>query len=78
MANFEFDPDKSFDENVAAFQAHVTAIDPECAEILFAELDALLGDGDSTPAKVRARRTDFNAAVLVELEALLAKDGDKS
>ncbi|MBR0960880.1 hypothetical protein [Bradyrhizobium japonicum] len=67
---FQFDPEKPLDENVAAFKTHVSALDPECAAILFDNLDVLLGDGD--PTRMRARRGEFNAAVVEALEALPA------
>jgi hypothetical protein len=75
MADFQFDPARSFDENVAAFKAHVAGFDPECAAILFDKLDLLLGDGDAS--RTRARRTDFNAVVIEALEALPPAGGGK-
>lgn len=75
MPGFEFDPKKSFDENITAFQAHVSTLDPECASILFDKLDILVGDGD--PGRARARRGEFNAAVVEALEALAAKSDGK-
>lgn len=71
MADFAFDPDKSFDENVAAFRAHVEVRDPECARILFDNLDTLTGDGD--PSRARQRRAQFNATVAQVLDALAAR-----
>jgi hypothetical protein len=69
---FEFDPQNSFDENAAAFKAHVEQLDPECAAIFFSNLDVLTGDGD--PERARARRTAFNAAVVAALDALPDED----
>jgi hypothetical protein len=69
---FEFDSEKSFDENIAMFRAFVEQIDPECAAIFFEKLDVLVGDGD--PDRARARRGDFNAAVISALEQLPARD----
>lgn len=76
MTVFQFDPEKSFDENVAAFKEYCATIDPECAEILFDELDTLMGDGDANTA--RKRRSDFNAAAINALEANAAKHGKSS
>ncbi|QHP67446.1 hypothetical protein EI171_08395 [Bradyrhizobium sp. LCT2] len=69
---FEFDPVKSFDENVAAFKAHVEQLDPECAAIFFSTLETLTGDGN--PDRARARRTSFNTAVAAALDALPDED----
>jgi hypothetical protein len=65
---FDFDPSKTFEENVAEFQTHLEAVDPECAKILFDNLGTLIGDGD--PVRARANRTAFNATVLLELDDL--------
>jgi hypothetical protein len=73
---FEFDPQKSFDENVAAFKAHVEQLDPECAAILFSNLDTLTGDGN--PDRARPRRTSFNTAVAAALDALPDEDASTS
>ncbi|KYK44769.1 hypothetical protein A1D31_35925 [Bradyrhizobium liaoningense] len=69
---FQFDPQKSFDDNVAAFKAHVEQLDPECADILFRHLNTLVGDSD--PGRARLRRTEFNAAVASALDALPDED----
>lgn len=75
MAELEFNPNKSFDEHMDVLKAHIATLDAECAEILFEKLEVLLGDGD--PAQARARRGNFNAAVVQALEALLAKGDNK-
>ena len=72
MADFQFNPQESFDDNVAAFKTHVATLDPECAAILFDKLDVLAGDGDA--ARARARRGEFNAAVVEALEVLAEKN----
>ena len=66
MRDLEFDLDKTYEENVAAFEEHVSAIDAAMAEILFKQLDKLLSGDDSGN---RANRAAFNRAVLAELEA---------
>jgi hypothetical protein len=66
MPNLEFNPDKTYEDNVAAFKQHMIAFDPVMAEILFKHLDKLLAGGD--PGN-RTNRTTFNRAVLAELEA---------
>jgi hypothetical protein len=67
-ADLEFDLDKTYEENVAAFKEHMFAIDAAMAEILFKHLDKLLSGDD--PGS-RANRTAFNRAVLAELETPL-------
>lgn len=69
----EFDPTKSFDEHIAEYRKHLEALDPECAKIFFDNLATLVGDGN--PARARANRTAFNAAVLRQLKALPPKSG---
>ena len=67
----EFDPAKSFDEHIAEYRKHLEGLDPECAKIFFDNLSTLIGDG--TPARARANRTAFNAAVLRQLNGLSSK-----
>lgn len=67
----EFDPDKSFDENIAEFQRHLEQLDPECAKIFFDTKQKLLGDG----ASIQGSRAAFNRTVLECLKALLPKEG---
>jgi hypothetical protein len=67
ITQLKFDLDKSFEENLEAFERHVIALDPTLADILFRHLDKLLAGDD--PGN-RANRTAFNHAVLAELEAL--------
>jgi hypothetical protein len=73
MPGFEFNPDKSFEENVAAFKAYISSLDPHCAEILFEHLNVLVGDAD--PSKSRVRREQFNSEVAHALDALIADEG---
>ena len=65
----EFDPNKSFDENIAEFQKYLEQLDPECAEIFSDEQPKLFGDGIS----VQGNRTVFNDAVLERLKMLAPK-----
>jgi hypothetical protein len=67
----EFDPNQTYDDNLARFRKHLESVDPECAAILFNNLDTLLGDGD--PNRVRQNRTAFNVKVLRALAALAPK-----
>jgi hypothetical protein len=62
----EFDPNKTFDENIAEFRAHLDGIDPACAKIFFDNLSTLIGDGD--PNRARSYRTGFNEDVLQQLQ----------
>ena len=75
MPDLEFNLDKTYDENVAAFKLHMTTLDPVMAEILFKHLDKLLAGDDSGN---RANRTAFNHAVLAELEAQAPAGGGPS
>jgi hypothetical protein len=68
---FEFDPSKTFDENIADFRKHLEAINPESAKIFFDCLPTLLGDGN--PARAPANRIAFNEAVMERLNILPAK-----
>ena len=67
---FEFDPNKTLDEHLAAFRTHLEAIDPECAKLFFDNQEKLLGDGN--PSRARTNRAAFNLAVLARLKALPA------
>jgi hypothetical protein len=64
----EFDIDKTFEENMEQFRAHLEGLDPECAKILFDNLETLLRG-----ANPRAARAAFNQAVLAQLVTLLPK-----
>ena len=75
MPDLEFDLAKTYEENVACFQQHMTALDPCMAEILFKHLDKLLAGDD--PGN-RANRTAFNRAVLADLEAPAPAGGGSS
>jgi hypothetical protein len=75
MPDLEFDLDKTYDENVAAFKQHMTALDPVMAVILFEHLDKLLAGDD--PGN-RANRTAFNRAVLAELDVPAPAQGAPS
>ena len=66
---FIFDSNKTFDENLTDFLTHLDGVDPECAKILRANLNVLLGDG----SQARANRAAFNEAVLKELDALVTQ-----
>lgn len=65
----EFDPNKSFDENIAEFHEYLKQLDPECAEIFLDAKEKLLGDGVSA----QGNRAVFNNAVLERLKALAPK-----
>ena len=43
-----FDPDKTFDENLAEFYRYLEQLDPECAKIFLEAKQKLLGDGASS------------------------------
>lgn len=60
----EFDSTKSLEENLEIFRAACEELDPDCAKILFDNLDKLQGSAD------RAARSAFNATVKAALEAL--------
>jgi hypothetical protein len=70
MPELEFDLDKSFEENLEEFKRHVTTLDPVLAAILLKHLDKLHPADESNE---RASRTEFNRAVLADLEALSAQ-----
>lgn len=65
-----FDPDKTFDENLAEFYRYLEQLDPECAKIFLEAKQKLLGDGASS----QGNRTLFNMAVLERLKALAPKN----
>lgn len=65
----EFDPDKSFDENIAEFEQYLERLDPEFARIFLDTKEKLLGDGMA----VQGSRTAFNNAVIEKLKALVPK-----
>ena len=58
----EFDPAASFDDNLARFKAECERLDPECAKILFGNLETLMREGDTRQAV-----QEFNQAVLSAL-----------
>ena len=60
-----FDVQKSFDENLAIFKAACEELDPECAKILFDNIDILITHGADRDA-----RSQFNAKVNAALDAL--------
>ncbi len=62
----KFDATKSFEDNLRLFREEVERLDAECALILFANLDELLGEGANT--RDRAAIEKFNSRVL---EAIL-------
>jgi hypothetical protein len=68
----KFDSEKSFEFNFVEFRAHLEALDPECAKILFDNLETLLGDGE--PSRARARSAAFNAKVAGSLASFLQKN----
>lgn len=57
-----FDPAASFDDNLARFRAECEILDPECAKILFDNLEIIMRDGDTRQAV-----QEFNQAVLAAL-----------
>lgn len=59
---FDFSLDEDWPENLARLKAHLEAIDPECAKILFDNLDVLQSDD------ANARR-DFNQKVFQAVTA---------
>jgi hypothetical protein len=63
-----FDPTASFEDNLALFKAEVERLDPECAHILFDNLDWLTGQNDA--GRGRQSIQEFNRAVLAALNAL--------
>lgn len=60
-----FDAEKSLDENLAFFRAECEKLDPDCAKILFDNIDILRQHGAD-----RGARGTFNARVKKALEAL--------
>ncbi|MBI1340994.1 hypothetical protein GC169_12405 [bacterium] len=57
-----FKSDSSFEENLKRFRAEAERLDPECAKILFDNLEALMREGDT-----RLAVQEFNQAVLAAL-----------
>lgn len=72
----KFDISKSFEDNIASFEAEVRAIDPECAAILFENLHILEAAGEAGAS--RAVIAKFNAAVLAALAELPPDDGKRA
>jgi len=60
-----FDATKSLDDNLAAFRAECEKLDPDCAKILFDNIDMLKRHGAD-----RKMLGAFNAKVKEALEAL--------
>lgn len=60
-----FDAKKSFEANLAAFQAACEALDSDCAKILFDNIKILIEHGADRDA-----RTEFNGNVKAALENL--------
>lgn len=76
MTDFRFDEAKSFDENFKAFLDHLTAAEPDMAQILRDHaglLESIVRDGE----RDAKRRGEFNASILAALDAALGakKDG---
>ncbi len=63
-----FDPALSFEDNLARFRAEAERLDPECARILFDNLETLMRQGDGSRA--RQATQEFNRAVLAAVNAL--------
>lgn len=63
-----FKAEKSFEENLAAFQAVCEGIDPDCAKILFDNIAILIKHGADRDA-----RTLFNGEVKKALHELPTK-----
>jgi hypothetical protein len=64
----KFEPENSFEENLALFKAETEKIDPGCAKILFDNLAILFREGDAT--RDRAMISEFHRAVLAALDHL--------
>lgn len=64
-----FDAQKSFADNLAAFEAACEGIDADCAKILFDNIGLLIENGAE-----RDTRTVFNTKVKAALSALPLKD----
>lgn len=60
-----FEAQNSFDENLAAFKTACDALDPECAKILFDNIDILIKHRADRDA-----RTQFNTKVKAALDAM--------
>lgn len=59
---FDFSLEEDFAENAERLKAHLSSIDPQCAEILFDHIAILRGEDSNA-------RRDFNQKVLEALEA---------
>ena len=64
----KFDLNNSFDDNIALFKMEAEKIDPECAKILFDNLDLL--DVDDGATSNRAAIGEFHRAVAAALDAM--------
>ena len=67
MSSFEFDPDKSAEENIDAFLLHVEGQSPELGKLLKANIGGMIPLPDGQ--KRAAARTAFNSAVKQALAA---------
>lgn len=65
-----FDLNRSFEENLAAFEVDANTIDPDCAKVLFDNLHLLETVDGEAPSRQAVR--EFNQSVLEALEAMLA------
>ncbi|MEO1985131.1 MAG: hypothetical protein ABGX47_00525 [Martelella sp.] len=71
----KFGLENTFEDNLALFQAEAEQIDPECAKILFDNLNLLESGGDTAPN--RATIGEFHKAVLVALDGLSNPAGEE-
>lgn len=70
MTDFNMDGEKRFPENCAAFMESVKEIDPQMAEILYANWEKLLEVVEAGERDTKARTT-FNEAIAAALDDLL-------
>jgi hypothetical protein len=75
MPDFEFDAEKSMAENIAAFHAHLAKENPEFAQLLSAELPALVPLPQQA-AQRTARRAAFNQVVVQHLDEVQQEEAE--
>lgn len=73
MAVFNFDDDKTFEQNLALFLTHMEGKDAQLGAILRAHAESLVGDVASAKEAVRSV---FNPAVKTDLDATEQEAGD--
>lgn len=69
----DFDPNLSLNENLELFKAAAEALDPECAKVLFDNIEKLQNISDDHDSRAAIR--EFNQAVLQALNASPETDG---